>query len=606
MKKNNHTFHIPVMGTGFTIDTPIKVARFGINSVIAIADDRLIEKVRKHYCNLYKEDYIPIKIDEEDARARRVTAYLNLVERIVTRQIETLRKAPFELESEITKYFELLDDASSLKQDYHRMMKTQNPEEKSRLETRLREQVSPGSIDINIMTKVDRINFKDGKVLPQEYSDAMAGLRGYAKSNLDSSLIFSAGLNLHLFSYIESFPDFFPDEKGNVKKRIILKVSDFRSAQIQGKVLAKKGVWISEFRVESGLNCGGHAFATTGYLFGPVLEEFKQRKIELFQYLSDFYKKALQTKTGVEPLVPPEIQISAQGGIGTQEEDHFLIKHYELKGTGWGTPFLLVPEATTVDEDTLEKLAGATEEDLVLTNASPLGVMFNSLKTSTSEAERLKRIADGKPGSPCINKYLQFNTEFGPAPLCVASSQYQKKKIEQIKSQDLSPSMFKKAHDSVVEKACICRDLGNGVMSKYKLSDSKHKEGSAICPGPGLAFFSHIVSLKYMVGHIYGKVNILNTLRERPNMFINELKLYVQHLQKVVAEALPQVSPKKVKYFDEFQKNLLEGIEYYKKLASDFIEETEQHRQKFSEDLLGLKDEVERFVSSNSIAFKIS
>jgi hypothetical protein len=27
------------------------------------------------------------------------------------------------------------------------------------------------------------------------------------------------------------------------------------------------------------LNCGGHAFATEGHLLGPILEEFKQRKI---------------------------------------------------------------------------------------------------------------------------------------------------------------------------------------------------------------------------------------------------------------------------------------------------------------------------------------
>ena len=36
---NPHTFHIPVMGTGFTVDTPLRVARFGISSVMAIGDD---------------------------------------------------------------------------------------------------------------------------------------------------------------------------------------------------------------------------------------------------------------------------------------------------------------------------------------------------------------------------------------------------------------------------------------------------------------------------------------------------------------------------------------------------------------------------------------
>ena len=74
--------------------------------------------------------------------------------------------------------------------------------------------------------------------------------------------------------------DFYPDENGHLRKRIILKVSDFRSALVQGKLLAKKGLWISEFRIESGLNCGGHAFPTEGLLLGPILEEFKTKLLD--------------------------------------------------------------------------------------------------------------------------------------------------------------------------------------------------------------------------------------------------------------------------------------------------------------------------------------
>ena len=40
-----HTFHIPVMGLAYTIDSPIRVAQYGISSVIALADDDLIEKI---------------------------------------------------------------------------------------------------------------------------------------------------------------------------------------------------------------------------------------------------------------------------------------------------------------------------------------------------------------------------------------------------------------------------------------------------------------------------------------------------------------------------------------------------------------------------------
>jgi hypothetical protein len=45
MTKNDsvHSFHIPVMGLAYTIDS-IRVAQYGISSVISIADDELIEK----------------------------------------------------------------------------------------------------------------------------------------------------------------------------------------------------------------------------------------------------------------------------------------------------------------------------------------------------------------------------------------------------------------------------------------------------------------------------------------------------------------------------------------------------------------------------------
>jgi hypothetical protein len=44
-----HSFHIPVMGIAFTIDSPFKVARYGITSAISIIEDNLIEVMRKYY-----------------------------------------------------------------------------------------------------------------------------------------------------------------------------------------------------------------------------------------------------------------------------------------------------------------------------------------------------------------------------------------------------------------------------------------------------------------------------------------------------------------------------------------------------------------------------
>ena len=63
-----HSFHIPVMGTGFTIDTPLKVAQHGIDSVISIGDDILLEKLRRMYCDKYKIHYEEITNKMEDLK----------------------------------------------------------------------------------------------------------------------------------------------------------------------------------------------------------------------------------------------------------------------------------------------------------------------------------------------------------------------------------------------------------------------------------------------------------------------------------------------------------------------------------------------------------
>src|SRR5690606_16709332 len=208
----------------------------------------------------------------------------------------------------------------------------------------LENHLTPGAIDVNIMTKIDKENFIKNEQLPVIYNDAHASLRGFANSKLSSSVVLSAGMNPRLFSYFESFIDFFPNENGELKKKIILKVSDYRSAMIQGNFLAKKGLWVSEYRIESGLNCGGHAFATNGFLLGPIMEEFKQKKNELIQSSYELFVNALIQKEIKVPQTPLEIKITVQGGVGTAEEHEFLLENYKIDSVGWGSPFLLVPE----------------------------------------------------------------------------------------------------------------------------------------------------------------------------------------------------------------------------------------------------------------------
>ncbi|MBC7507746.1 MAG: hypothetical protein H7320_03215, partial [Ferruginibacter sp.] len=309
-----HRFHIPVMGLAYTIDSPIKVARFGISSVISIVEDRLVEMMRSYYYPTINKEYKPISTSEKDYRAKRITDYLNLVNTIVKTQVEKLRNAAFEKGSEIVKYFEMLPDDSPLKKMYQKMAKTNNLPEKEKIEIYLRTQIQPGSIDVNIMTKTDRNNYDKNGELLQDGSDAVSALRGYAKSELsNSSVIFSAGMNPRLYNYLGNCKEFNVNEDGGFTKKVIIKVSDYRSALIQGKYLAKKGIWVSEFRIESGLNCGGHAFATDGYLMGPILEEFKLNKQELIDTLFEIYNTALFTKIGKKFIYPPEMVFSAQG-----------------------------------------------------------------------------------------------------------------------------------------------------------------------------------------------------------------------------------------------------------------------------------------------------
>lgn len=566
MNSNPHKFHIPVMGLAFTIDSPVKVAQYGISSVISIMEDRLIEMMRKHYYSFTNEDWFPITTKENNYREKRITDYLNLVNRIVSSQIDKIKKSVFEAGSEIIKYFEMLPDDSNLKMMYRQMLGTTNHLEKEKLEEILRDNVRAGSIDVNIMTKLDKNNFTKEGVLIDEGSDALSALRGYAKSDLqNSSIIFSAGMNPRLYNYLEKLSGF--DAKGHddFSKKIIIKVSDYRSALIQGKYLAKKGIWVSEFRIESGLNCGGHAFATEGYLMGPILEEFKLKRNELVSTLFEIYNKAIENKGGKAFSQPHPLKITVQGGIGTYQECTFLHHYYGIDSTGWGTPFLLVPEATTVDDPTFELLQKAKKTDLVLSKNSPLGIPFHYLKDTSSELEKKKRIEKGIPGSPCTEKHLVNNTEFTEDPICTASSKYQKLKIKQLQSLNLPAKQYERELQKVLDKECLCVGLSNSAANKYDETFLKNLTAVTICPGPNIAYFSKSVSLQEMTNHIYGRTNIV-TDESRPHVFINELFIYISYLKEQLSEVDLPIEKKKGKYFFDFYKQLLNGINYYREI----------------------------------------
>lgn len=567
------------MGIGYTADTPLKVSNYGIDSVISLVDDILLEKLRRMYCEKFGMSYFEITDQIDDFRARRITSYLNLINELALKKYEEFKNATTETASSIREYFDLFPYTSTLRQEFLKLTKDNFNLDEMRIW--VKQNMPMGRIDVNIMTKVDKENYIKKSKLPDEYNDAHAALRGFALSSLNSSVILSAGMNPKLYSYLEQFKDFYPDKNGNLGKKIVLKVSDYRSALIQGKFLAKKGLWVSEYRIESGLNCGGHAFATDGYLMGPILEQFKEMRHELIESVHELLVSALVQKEFPIPEARLPLKISAQGGVGTAEEQQFILEHYQVDSVGWGTPFLLVPEATTVDKVTLEKLVQAKDDDIYLSNISPLGIPFYNLRNNTKDLEKFNLISKGRPGSSCPKKFIALNTDHTKKGVCTASRQYQHLKIKELEKEEVSMEEYRHRFNKITEKSCICVGLGTSALLTYDLDTKIEGVGVSICPGPNMAYFSKIMTLKEIMDHIYGRTNVfLHT--NRPHMFIKELSIYIKYLRDMIDDTRNEVTKKQIKYLDKFASNLFDGIAYYQsmfKSTKGNFEETQRQLQ---------------------------
>ncbi|MBN2731726.1 MAG: hypothetical protein JXR26_04765 [Balneolaceae bacterium] len=560
-----HSFSIPVMGTGHSIDSPIRVGPYGINSVISVVDDLLVEKIRKYYCKLYDLECSTIGRTSEDGRARRITAYLDTVNKIVEKKFSAIKNQPFFEKNDKAKYFEMLPDGSVMKEKYNQLLNTEKGSLRDRLSYELSRMMKSGSIDVNIMAKVDKLNYtKGGAPMSKEFSDASAALRGYAKSKAPSSLILSAGFNPRLYNYITEFKDFYRDAAGEIKKKIILKVSDFRSALIQGKYLAKKGLEVFEYRIESGLNCGGHAFPSDGHLMPSLLREFREQRDQLtkaVQPLIETYYEENATGFSDDWRIT-EPRLTVQGGIGVSGEADRLLNSFAMDATGWGSPFLLVPEATTVDKPTRQVLENAGEKELYLSGVSPLGVPFNNVRDTGSEQWHQERIEKDKPGSPCPKGFLKSNTEFTDQPICTASTQYQLLKLNQIAQSEMAENEKEEQRENVLGKACLCDHLGNGALINLGIL-AERRAPQAICPGPNIAYYDGEYTLREMVDHIYGHSKSLAD-QDRPHMFAKEITLYVNYVDEL-AEQLDGKSG--LKKLQKFQNNLNKGMAYCLEIA---------------------------------------
>ena len=589
-----HTFHIPVMGTGFTVDTPLKVARFGIASVVSLVDDIFLEQVRKRIALDHGRPFIAIGDYDEDSRARRITAYLNLLQELIAEQFEALRKSSFEDDGEIVRYCELLPDCE-LRNKYEQMLVAENSETRLQLQNEIRESIAPGPIDVNIMTKLDRDFDRRCVEYPENGSDALSALRGFMNSKVDGAVVLSAGMNRRLFSYIATFDAAYPDASGHVTKRIILKVSDYRSALVQGKMFAKNGLHIAEYRVESGLNCGGHAFGGKGQLMGPVLGEFRDNKQQLIDTLREIIVKSHEVSQRNNCGKPPSARITAQGGIGDFAEDSLLREVYSVDGTGWGSSFLFVPEVTNVDDKSLVKLIAAKAKDIFLSPSSPLGVPFWTMRTSASENQRRQKIIDGKPGSSCPKGFLAADTEFTKTPICTASHAYQKRKLKQVGAAAMAFGDHETAEQVVFEKACICHDLAGVATISMDIDPDAQ---ASVCCGPNAAYFEGTATLKQMASHIYGRLRLPLNIG-RPHMFINELRLSIDFLRGDIANCRENFSERMMKSINDCLENLEKGVEHYRELAANSLS---QNHDSFLQGLDSIQQELAE-IKSKSASF---
>ena len=201
----------------------------------------------------------------------------------------------------------------------------------------------------------------------------------------------------------------------------------------------------------------------------------------------------------------------------------------------------------------------------------------------------------GNPGSACPKRYLAFDTTYSDIPLCTASTKYINIKLDELKAENLSEEEFGSRYERLTEKECLCNGLSNSGLVANNLDIKMEGEAVSICPGPNMAYFSNKFSLKEMVDHIYGRINILNS-KNRPNMFIKELKMYIDYLKTKVEEASYPFSDKQSKYFDTFNENLNNGIEYYKKMFAENRDHLKDTYDKVMSDLENLELELKQYM----------
>ena len=158
-----------------------------------------------------------------------------------------------------------------------------------------------------------------------------------------------------------------------------------------------------------------------------------------------------------------------------------------------------------------------------------------------------------------------INTEYTERPICTASRQYQYQKLKELDAQNLPETEYQKQFDKITAPECLCVGLSEPSIITHQIDYKIKDNGVTVCPGPNMAYFHQVTSLKDMIGHIYGRTDLIGK-RYRPNMFVKELNLYIDYLKNQLDEIQSHFDKKQSKYFEKFAANLESGIQYYQEL----------------------------------------
>jgi hypothetical protein len=134
-----------------------------------------------------------------------------------------------------------------------------------------------------------------------------------------------------------------------------------------------------------------------------------------------------------------------------------------------------------------------------------------------------------------------------------------------LENKSVSKEDYQKEFEQITEKSCICVGLGTSALLVNDIDHKTEKEGVSVCPGPNMAYFSKIMSLKEITDHIYGRANYISTAY-RPNFFIKELTIYIEYLKNKIEETKGSLTLKQEKYLNTFSENLDHGISYYQSM----------------------------------------